>query len=301
MRERPYYLKLNWEVKEYKPFIRIYDPLVESIINIPVLQQLNIATGDKRYCTGHRNIEGRHVSCPDDEMIDKGRSRSTCSNCFQRDPFTCRATCKGISCNPSSDLVKAVCDKGETCVYITLIGRNLKVGVSSNPVRRWLGQGSDYSIIIWKGDGLIARKIEKYISNKHGLAAALNYNRKIASLREIVDEKTAKKILEQLRTTIIDEDNLPPSKEYDRSVYNLLDHYGPSVKALKNVTPFIQDISNQTLLKGEVAVIKGSLLVLKENRTYRSYNLDHLKGWEVLAPDELDKKQLKPVSLLDFA
>ncbi|MHA2294703.1 MAG: DUF2797 domain-containing protein [Candidatus Hodarchaeales archaeon] len=298
-KKKPYYLKIAWKSSNYSPSIRIFDTKVSKIVENPVLRQWRIATGNTRYCTGYKDLEGSFVPCPDNSLVEISKYSSTCPNCFQRDPFRYRATSRGQKIRPTLQPVLDVKDDENTFVYLTLIGKTVKIGVSTDPVRRWLNQGSDYSLLVWNGDGQTARKIENNLAVVLDVTKIISFKQKIEALRLIMTENKALEMLTSLKDKIDAELDLPTSKEFDSSFFNLIQYQGSMINSLKSFSPFRQEIVDQTLIEGELAAIKGQLLVLKENQTFYVYNLHQLKGWEVQDPEKIKKRQ-KQKSLMDY-
>ncbi|MFW9994314.1 MAG: DUF2797 domain-containing protein [Candidatus Odinarchaeota archaeon] len=301
MPKHSYYLKIAWKKEILSPVVRIYDPISAKILESPITRQWNIATGNVRHCTGYKDLEGLFTPCPDESATKPGKSSSTCSSCFSRDPWRYRAISRGYPVKTGSMNGRTVMDDENTSVYLTLIGNNLKVGVSTEPVRRWLDQGSDYAILLWHGDGLAARKIENRVEAYFSIITkTITFNQKFQALREIHSEQEAQKKLLSFKKEVYDQLELPPSEDFDSSFFNLLQYQGPLVRSLTSFSPFLQDIKEQTVIRGDLAVIKGPLLVLKENQTFYAYNLHQLDGWEVEDPAAITKRVQRQKSLLDF-
>jgi len=296
-----FFLGMTWYAKSKQPNITFFDKNKEVSIEFPIPKQWQLATGTKRHCTGYISPEG-HNMCPNDAVLDKNGSSSSCFTCMSSHAFSCRAICRGLVCQPSSDRVREICfDVATTGVYLTLIGKQVKVGVSSNPIRRWLDQGSDYSILLWKGNGLTARKIEHNIGKQLGLTLRVTFKQKLKALQQIMDESKARKTLFNLRARMQQELDLPKSKEFAKDLFNLLQYQKPAkLAALRNIKPIYQPIKKQTLISGQHGTFKGKILLIKRSGSFYAYNFKQLLGWNVKDPSKVEATSHSQQSLLSF-
>lgn len=296
-----FYTMIKWDSQLRKLFLTKYISSENAFKRISLPEKWKITTGNRRYCTGYISEDEKFMSCSSSSTLDsKPSSNTTCIDCSSKHAFACRAFCKGEICTPSSSRVKEICDANITQVYLTLIGDKLKVGVSTNTMRRWLDQGSDYSVILWKGDGLIARRIENQIGRSSDIGMRVTFKEKIKALKNIKSKKEAKQILESKRENLNSNLDLSKTEEYSKEFFNLIQYQGKITNSvLSNVTPILQSIKEQTLIFGDLIAFKGSMLILQDAGTFYVYNLKQLLGWD-LSNSNLKVKRKKKQSLIGY-
>ena len=67
-------------------------------------------------------------------------------------------------------------------MYLTFVGGFFKVGVSLNPIKRWIEQGSLYGMLLYKGYGLETRFYEQTIAKVLGLKLNTTNSDKVNTL-----------------------------------------------------------------------------------------------------------------------
>jgi hypothetical protein len=155
----------------------------------------------------------------------------------------------------------------------------VKVGVSFNPLKRWINQGADVAIeVIRAKNGLEAREIEKSVSStlnipqtirKTTKARKLNYNLS-RSLSEF--ENLTNKVISHIKDSgYVSEDSEKLYKET-----RLVSYYGkiPSL----SVNPILNEVEKTMQIPGEIVGVKGNLIVTKVNNSYYVTNLSRIIG-----------------------
>jgi len=222
-------------------------------------------------------------------------SINQCFLCSKNSFFQCRMRCQGIFCNPSSDKAKEICTPPNTYVYLTHVGGSLKVGVSTNLQRRWLEQGSDYSVAIAKGSGLEARRLEKLLSDELSLKMQVRGNTKLRNYIppkfDDINNEFLYKITEM--NSIISEfqSNNPSISQLGGKLVDLTINYGE----LETNRPFeIIDVKPDNEFGGIIVSIKGSIVVTQKGRYYYAMDFNKLSGLtiEFLEREAVIKTQL---------
>ena len=274
-------LKAGWELtKTYdnsaskydaKPFILIRN-LNESMIErfyITTDQNLRFFVTEDQYCIGFEPERGKWLSCPNN-TITTG-STLQCSKCEEDDFFSCRKTCQGFRCFPKTPQAKAICDKKETYLYLTYVGGKFKVGVTLNPIRRWIEQGSLYGTLLYKGYGLETRLYEHTIGTTLDLKMAVSINEKIANLG--VKSPSRSQIKQDFSNYFASIKKLNLFKfETEPFLYNLTKYY-------QNI-PYLdqQPLVDNKLIKGKVIGVIGRLLVVRDKNSIYTTNLKEILG-----------------------
>jgi len=284
----PYILYITTESKQ------------EQILELTPGNNLNIKIDAKepKFCVGFSNSEWVRLPCPTVEIIPQNKVQ--CQSCSLKEFFICRAYCQGDYCHPSSEEAREHCWNTTTSVYLTFVGGKVKVGSSTNPFRRWIGQGSDAGISIAKGVGLDPRALEHQIGVKLSLPMAMRLTQKIKQLGKPIDRDliiaTINSAVDEVYSSIKSKILLPRKKLEN---ITFLDNYYGELSTLK-MRPLLKQRNSDGLeISGSIAGVKGSLLVLKNLETYYATNLNALVGSHVSITDEpIEMKGQK--SLFDF-
>ncbi|MHA1461606.1 MAG: DUF2797 domain-containing protein [Candidatus Heimdallarchaeota archaeon] len=271
---------------------RVYDLTPGNYLNIRVSEP------KKKYCVGFSSTNGEHIPCPTGELIESNRMQ--CQSCSFNEFYLCRAICQGDFCHPSSNDAKEHCWKTTACVYLTHIAGKIKVGSSTNPLRRWLGQGSDAGICVAEGVGLAPRALEHQIGLKLSLPLAVRITQKMKFLGKSIGRG---KINEELQAAIdeiyesMKSEILLPKEKLEEITY--LDSYHGTIPEI-NARPIVKKIADDSFeLSGEIIGVKGTILVLRNGATYYTTNLSSIIGLYVDISEE--KSEMKgQKSLFDF-
>ena len=200
------FVKLQWKGKHPQPHIYYSELHKEEIMtkHLKIGEMINIKFLGKSYCIGTEVDRGEWISCVKNRNKTKTerteKQYNQCFSCRRTDFFSCRATCAGDFCNPSSEKALAMCTPANTSIYLTTASGVNKVGVSLNLPKRWIEQGSDKAIEIAKAPGLEARKIEQLIAKKYDLKLQVRNSTKIKNLGSPFDEKHEHQLIEIVDT-----------------------------------------------------------------------------------------------------
>ncbi|MBD3189210.1 MAG: DUF2797 domain-containing protein [Candidatus Heimdallarchaeota archaeon] len=298
-------LHTGWKLKPSpKPFLLLAknnQSLKAEILELNSGGSLHFHLSNERpkFCVGYNNHFGERVPCPDSAMVRSYGFR--CQRCSFHEFFLCRAICNGDVCQPSSEAAKKHCWQTTTGVYLTSVAGILKVGTSTNPLRRWLEQGSDAGVVIAEGVGLIPRALEYEIGQLPAFRLAVRMNQK---LKHLGVKESREELLSRLENAI-DEifslginseilfplDTIPP--------ITFLDEYYGAIPKM-NTQPIIKKIGKKGLeLSGTIVGIKGMILVIKTGQTYQATNLSRLIGRYIeLSKEPFEKKGQR--SLFEF-
>ena len=87
---------------------------------------------------------------------------------------------------------------------MTHIAGKIKVGSSTNPIRLWLGQGSDAGICVAEGVGLAPRALEHQIGLKLSLPLAVRITQKMKFLgKTIGKDKIHEEMMAKAKTKMM--------------------------------------------------------------------------------------------------
>jgi len=238
----------------------------------------NIKMFKEKVCIGHSINKENYYLCSN--LTEEKYSR--CYNCEQNDFEKCFLFCDASkpygNCAQNPEAYE-YCVSHPCSVYLALIANDAKVGVSFNPLKRWMNQGADVAIEIFKAEnGLEARKIEKEISSELNIsqtirktqkARKLNYNLS-KSLPEFRNLKDA--VINHLEKT----DYVLQKSELLYKETELSSYYGdiPNLDA----NPILNEVKKTKQISGELVGIKGKLAVTKVNNTYYVSNLSKMIG-----------------------
>jgi hypothetical protein len=259
---------------------------------------IDIKPLESKYCVGYSSSEGERIPCPKKNRVPLNQTK--CSYCSREEFYLCRIYCIGDFCHPSSEEAREYCWSTNAYTYLTVVAGKLKVGSSTNPKKRWLGQGSTAGITIAKGKGLNPRALEHHIGKRFGYKLAI---RKKTKMDYLGDKENKTIIAERMEGAInkvyqnISSEILYPKNKL-KPITWLTDYYG-GITGLTS-RPISKELTKKGLtLSGEIVGVKGSLLVVKNNNTYNICNLHSLIGTEVTIKKELSKIKGQR-SLFDF-
>ena len=149
--------------------------------------EFNHSITSEMLCIGFEPARGMWNLCPHNNKTTDNQEQ--CQSCSVADFYSCRITCQGQFCRPTTIAAKALCDINETVTYLTYVGGNFKVGVSLNPEKRWVEQGSIFSSIIFNGNYLTARYHENALSAFLGLRLAVQNRSKLAFIGKKINQE----------------------------------------------------------------------------------------------------------------
>jgi hypothetical protein len=259
---------------------------------------IKIKPNQEKLCVGFSNAVRKHVQCPTAEVLPLNRVQ--CQTCALSEFYICKAICQGDFCHPSSEEANEYCWRTPAHVYLTHIAGRIKVGTSTNPMRRWIGQGSDAGVTIAEGVGLAPRALEHQISTKFSLPLAVRINQKVKFIGKEIDKDQImiqlESIIKEIYSTMKSE-ILIPKKDLDSVIF--LDEFYGKISSLR-AQPLVLKLDKTGLdISGKIVGVKGSILIVKNVGTHFALNLDSLVGIHAhLSQDYEEMKGQK--SLFDF-
>ena len=274
-------LKLSWDIQEVqngtnskydiKPYFTIkkFNSNQTERYDLIAGKEIKFFVSEEQYCIGYEKSRGEWINCPFNSQTEQGNLQ--CDVCEQVDFFSCRASCIGMQCYPKTPRAKAICDRKETYLYLTFVGGKYKVGVSLNPLRRWLDQGSIYGTVLYKGYGLETRFYEQTIGGTLDLKLSVHTNDKIAFLGEKLPSERSIKVKFSEYFYQIKKLNLFLSNE-EIKINSLLPYY-QNIAHLR-----VKPIIDNKLIKGKIIGVIGKLLVVQDKNSYYVSNIQALMG-----------------------
>jgi len=263
----------------------------------PITEQeiFSLKVSKYRLCIGYEESRGVWRKCPFNNPPVEGSFQ--CLTCMEKDFFACRKSCNGIICRPSSKEAKQLCSTMDTTVYVTHVGGRLKVGVSLNPLKRWLDQGSLFGAVVFKTYGLEARRIERELAKKLNAKLSVRRSTKVNQLITGFNIENSKKELERaLEAVKTYVPNVPHIRENPKIVD--LTKYFPNLKKLLPVPKEIDMRLNQEF-GGKFMGMIGKIIVFKNNRSYYYIHGNSLIGKKISFQDKIPKIKGQQ-SLYDF-
>lgn len=261
-------------------FLRNMDEDPKKVYKKPIIsnQEFNVEVTKERVCIGHSINKKEYYLCSN--FVENQYVR--CYNCEQSDFEKCFLFCDASkpfgNCSQNLSAYE-YCRKHPCSVYLALIANNIKVGVSFNPLKRWVNQGADKAVEVFRAkNGFEARELEKMVSSKLNIpqtirktqkAKTLNYDltRSLPTFREII--KQVKELLEKSTYESHESDLLFNETDLSPFYSNI-----PSL----SVNPIFNDVEKTLQIVGEVIGIKGKLLVTAINNSYYVTNLNKIIG-----------------------
>jgi len=238
----------------------------------------NLKVSENKICIGHSINKKEYYLCSNITANQYSRCYSCEQNDFERCFLFCDASQTYGNCNQNPEAFE-YCKTHPCSVYLTLIANNVKVGVSFNPLKRWINQGADAAIeVIRAKNGLEAREIEKSISSslnvpqmirKTTKARKLNYNLS-RSLPEF------KILTNKVISYIKDSGYVSKESEMLYKETKLASFYG-NIPSL-SVNPILNEVEKTMQITGEIVGVKGNLIVTKVNNSYYVTNLSRIIG-----------------------
>lgn len=254
-------------------------------------KEIKFFVTEEKYCIGYESGRGNWTVCPNN--FRTAPNEEQCLDCQKDDFFSCRKICQGFRCLPTTERAKAICDQKETYLYLTYIAGKFKVGVSLNPIRRWIDQGSMYGSVLYKGYGLESRFYEHTIGTTLNLKLAVSISDKISFLgtkipsRESVRNEFANNYQFIRKLKLFD---MPT----DPLVYNLSKYY-------QNIPDLNQQpLLDNNMIKGTVIGVIGRLLVLKDKNSYYVTNLKEIIGKIITLEKPSNGNYRKQRTMYDF-
>ena len=265
---------------------------------IAIGDDFHIKTHEGGYCVGAETSTG-WISCARNRKMDyplktqKDALGVQCDQCQGAEYFSCRIRCIGDICVPSSPQAKEACSTPDTGIYLTQAATQNKVGVSRVPLRRWIEQGSDFSILFAELPGLEARRLEQRIFYELGISQAISVSKKIgnigihdkAEFERLIKSKLPK-ILE-LYEQVKEEANVEGQAYPNPKIINLQNFHG-FVNGVNKKNEFIPQPKQE--FGGEIVAVKGGIIVVTDAKLKYALNTKKLQGWVIELIESAENK-----------
>ena len=274
---------LKWD-PNHPPYAFLYlrdmkdDPTHTFTFPLKPDEVLNILVSDKKICIGHKIDAEKRYFC----SVPVTDPYVQCFSCQNKDFNRCFLLCDGTkpfgNCTHNK-LAFEYCRTHPSSVYLTLIANRIKVGVSFNPLKRWVNQGSDKAIELWRTpNGIIARKIEQDLSKRFQISQTIKHNVKA---KNIISSSTSsfqkfQQYIDRLLLYLDSSSYESISSDMQKEVVDLSPFYGKIPKL--NSIPILVDITKSNQIVGTIIGTKGDFLVTKINNSFYLYNLKQIIG-----------------------
>ncbi len=282
-------------------FLRNIEEEPEKVYKKPLqaLDSFNVKVFKEKVCIGHSINKEKYHLCSNSTEVRYAR----CYNCEQNDFEKCFLLCDASkpygNCAQNPEAYE-YCVSHPCSVYLALIANNVKVGVSFNPLKRWVNQGADIAIEIFRAkNGLEARKIEKEISQKLNIPQTIRKSQKARKLNFNLSRSLPE--FRELKENVV---NYLENTDYEQKESELLyketelsSYYG-NISSL-DVNPILNEVEKTMQISGELVGIKGKLAVTRVNNSYYVTNLSRLIGY-LISFSEVPLKLKGQKSLSDF-
>ncbi|NWF96290.1 MAG: DUF2797 domain-containing protein [Candidatus Thorarchaeota archaeon] len=256
----------------------------ELFVPLDTGRQISWLIRGPRKCIGTRGLKGTMTRCPERSMVRP--SFTQCGPCKALDEMNACIRCTGSVCQASEERALD-CSKAAYVLYLTVFGEDLiKVGVSTygRMMVRWLEQGADFGVKLAKiQGGRLARRIEDRISRSRDFAKAVRAERKTGVLDRTIDYTRAQQNVSRVLKpgfveTYLTADGVtveewPPPVTELSSFYRLQSLDSPAQLLKSKIPP------EGLVLLGEVVGLKGPLLVVRQQTTFRVANLKSFVGY----------------------
>jgi hypothetical protein len=245
---------------------------------IELNQSFNLEIKDSKICIGHSIDKNNYYLCSD--ITDEKFVR--CYNCEQKDFQKCFILCdasKPFGNCSNNHAAYEYCKSHLSSVYLALIANEVKVGVSFSPLKRWVNQGADVAVEIFKAkNGFDARILEKEISKSFSISQSIRKTHKARKLNFDLNKSLPE--FHELKDKVIgflDKHNYVSQKSALLYKEQHLSSYYGNISKLSS-TPIINDVEKTNQIVGTVVGVKGKLLVTQVNSSYYVTNLSKIVG-----------------------
>ncbi len=241
-------------------------------------EEFHLRISDEKKCIGHSINKQEYYLC--NKSVDGPYKQ--CYNCQQQDFEKCFMFCDASKPFGNCSQIPGAyeyCRDHTSSVYIALVANDIKVGVSFNPLKRWINQGADLACEVLRAkNGFEARTLEKAISSdlqisqtirKTTKARKLNFDlsKSIPDFRRIVEDVKSyieKEGYETVESVLLHKEN------------TLASYYG-NIPSLES-NPILNEVENTLQITGEIVGVKGKLLVTKVNNSFYVTNMNKIIG-----------------------
>ncbi len=289
----------NTESKKYTPgfvYQNLEPPYHLEFKSLQNGEPFSLRISDRKLCIGYEAKKGEWRPCPDQNTPLNGNLQ--CYKCASNDYFSCRITCTGSFCSPSSADAFKLCSTPDTYVYVTHVGGSIKVGVSLSPVKRWLDQGSLLGAKVFRSWGLEARRIERELATKLEAKLAVRSSTKITQL--VSGKMLLSKAKDELRVALQKINKFKPSVKHFREpgeIQDLTKYYGEILSL--DQAPSEVDLSISPEVGGIVEGVIGKLVVFRNKNSVFVLDAKKVLGHVVTVLTKIQEMKGQR-SLMDF-
>ena len=242
-------------------------------------QALTFELSKERHCIGfHASSANHRTPCMRDRIIPEGKE-AQCDDCRVKDVSFAAKTGFGDSKQATELLIK------DHAVYLALFSEDIiKVGVSVWERReiRTKEQGATACLFVGKGNGTVARNLERRIHTNLGFTEWVRANIKLAALGQSVDAPEAELILraafDRIKTRLGETSLIEPEFMYH------LPSYGLSEETASLPICQVLRIKSGARFGGVVAGILGKLLLLEYREKLYAVDMNLLSGYVLERP-----------------
>ena len=261
--------------------------------------EFHLRISKMRMCIGHSMNKKEYFLC--DKNVDLQYNR--CYTCEQQDFEKCFLFCDASkpfgNCTQNPEAYE-YCKNHPCSVYIALIANDVKVGVSFNPLKRWVNQGADSAVeVIRAKNGFEARFFEKSISTDLQISQTIRKTTKARKLNFDLSKSLPdfRKIVEEVKSYIDKNGFETEDSELLHKEQMLTSYYG-NIPSLES-NPILNEVEKTLQITGNIIGVKGKLLVTKANNSVYVTNLNKIIGHLMSFSDE-PLKMKGQQSLSDF-
>ena len=241
-------------------------------------EDLHLRISEEKKCIGHSINKQEYYLC--NKSVENQYNR--CYSCEQQDFEKCFLFCdasKPFGNCTQNPAAYEYCKNHPCSVYIALIANDVKVGVSFNPLKRWINQGADVATeVIRAKNGFEARSLEKDISTDLQISQTI---RKTTKAKKINFDLS--KSIGDFRVIVEDVKSYVGKSGYEAEISELLhkevtlsSYYG-NIPSLES-NPIQNEIEKTLQITGQIVGVKGKLLVTKVKNSFYVTNLTKIIG-----------------------
>jgi len=241
-------------------------------------EEFHLKVSEEKKCIGHSINKMEYYLC--NKRVDSQYSR--CYNCEQQDFEKCFLFCDASkpfgNCAQNPEAY-AYCRDHPCSVYIALVANDVKVGVSINPLKRWINQGADLAVeVIRAKNGFEARTLEKAISSDLQISQTIRKTTKARKLNFDLSKSTPdfRAIVEDVKSYIGKSGYETENSDLLHKENELASYYGdiPSLES----NPILNEVEKTFQITGEIVGVKGKLIVTKVNNSFYVTNMSKIIG-----------------------
>ena len=245
-------LELSWQNMRPELFIG------DSGVTLKTGESIDIVLSEHRYCVGYIRFKARErTPCQDKATIPSGKE-GQCNFCKQQDASFTAKTGYGLS-KQAGDLLSA-----DHAVYLAYFADDIiKVGVALWERRevRVLEQGAIACLFIGRGNGTMARNLERKIHTQVGLTEWVRLETKLKNLQKLPTQIHIQLALEGIFDRIR---SITPSQiMFDTPDFQyLLPSYSLRPEVAESDILLVQSVPESTRISGTIVGVMGSTLLI---------------------------------------